>query len=102
MPSNPHTQDIDPNAYRPFERGVRNCPGQELALMMTKVMLCLVIRKFNFREAYDELDRRMGRKPGQIVTFPENGDRAYQACFTAGFPKDGLPLWVEKRRIEKD
>ncbi|KKA25898.1 hypothetical protein T310_0101 [Rasamsonia emersonii CBS 393.64] len=94
---------IDPNAYRPFERGIRNCPGQETAMLMIKVMLCVLVRKFRFEEAYEELFLRRKRRGGgtpppgvNITTFPENGDRAYQVLSTAGYPKDGLPLWVEE------
>jgi len=93
LPANPHSQAIDPNVYRPFERGIRNCPGQEVAMLMIKVMLCLLVRKFRFEEAYEELFRRQGRKI-PITTFPENGDRAYQVLVTSAFPKDGLPMWV--------
>lgn len=73
---------------------------------MIKVMLCILVRKFRFEEAYEELfvRRKGGRTPGvdDITTFPQNGDRAYQVLCTAGYPKDGLPLWVEeegKKRI---
>lgn len=37
-------------AWRPFERGPRNCIGQELAMMEAKVVLCAVTRGFEFRK----------------------------------------------------
>ena len=37
-------------AWRPFERGPRNCIGQELAMMEAKVVLCAVVRGFEFRK----------------------------------------------------
>ncbi|KAH8803385.1 cytochrome P450 [Xylogone sp. PMI_703] len=92
LPSNDHTQDIDPNVYRPFERGIRNCPGQEMAIMMIKVVLCLMVRKFRFEDGYEEFDRRNGRT--RHSSMPGNGDRAYQTVAIAAYPKDGLPLLV--------
>lgn len=72
-------------------------------MLMIKVMLCVLVRKFRFEEAYEELFLRRKRRGGgtpppgvNITTFPENGDRAYQVLSTAGYPKDGLPLWVEE------
>ncbi|RQM04684.1 hypothetical protein DH86_00004259, partial [Scytalidium sp. 3C] len=41
LSSSNQAQEIDPNVYRPFERGIRNCPGQEIAMMIAKTMLCL-------------------------------------------------------------
>lgn len=37
-------------AWRPFERGPRNCIGQELALMEAKVVLCAVTRGLRFEK----------------------------------------------------
>lgn len=49
-------------AWRPFERGPRNCIGQELALLEAKVVLCAVVRGFLFhKEGYS------GRKEAGIV-----------------------------------
>jgi cytochrome P450 len=36
------------NAYRPFERGLRSCIGQSLAMDEMKIMLVLVARCFDF------------------------------------------------------
>lgn len=44
------------NAWRRFERGPRNCIGQEVALTEIKVMLVLTIRQYNVRDAYEEFD----------------------------------------------
>lgn len=39
---------IPPGAWRAFERGPRGCIGQELAMIETRVVLALTIRKYNF------------------------------------------------------
>jgi cytochrome P450 len=39
---------IPPSAWRPFERGPRNCIGQELANIEARVILALVARRFDF------------------------------------------------------
>ncbi|KAF6815607.1 AflN protein [Colletotrichum musicola] len=35
-------------AYRPFERGPRNCIGQELSMLEMRIVLVLTVRRFNF------------------------------------------------------
>lgn len=48
---------IPAGAWRPFERGPRNCIGQELAMIEAKVMLALVVRKYDFvKTGQGELD----------------------------------------------
>ncbi|KUL87439.1 hypothetical protein ZTR_04763 [Talaromyces verruculosus] len=39
---------IPPSAWRPFERGPRNCIGQELANLEFRVVLACTIRRYNF------------------------------------------------------
>lgn len=39
---------IPPGAWRAFERGPRNCIGQELALIETRVVLAMAVRRYNF------------------------------------------------------
>lgn len=43
------------DAWRPFEKGPRNCIGQELAVLETKVILALTVREFDFRCQYPEV-----------------------------------------------
>ena len=40
--------DVHKDAWRPFEKGPRNCIGQELAVLETKVILALTVREFDF------------------------------------------------------
>ena len=41
---------LPPGAWRPFERGPRNCIGQELAMMEAKVVLAAVTRGLGFEK----------------------------------------------------
>lgn len=78
------------NAWRPFERGPRNCIGQEVALTEIKVMLALTLREFDFMDAYDEFDRMKGNPKGWNV----NGQRAYMMRRGGGHPADFYPCKV--------
>jgi hypothetical protein len=89
---------IPKNAYRPFEKGPRDCLGQELAMLETRIVLALTLRKFDFKEAYDELDCRIGRTPKEFPVLEKVGGRAYQVLFTAAKGKDGIPMWVSERK----
>lgn len=40
--------NIPTSAWRPFERGPRNCIGQEQALLESRVILAIVARKYDF------------------------------------------------------
>ncbi|MCJ1282012.1 hypothetical protein MMC26_001335 [Xylographa opegraphella] len=79
------------NAWRPFERGPRNCVGQELALVEIKVMLALTIREFDIVDAYDEWDSQKGNPKGMNV----NGERAYMIIRGGGHPADFYPCKVK-------
>lgn len=37
-----------PSAWRPFERGPRNCIGQELAMLEARVILACAVRRYDF------------------------------------------------------
>ncbi|KAM0127293.1 hypothetical protein ACHAP3_008861 [Botrytis cinerea] len=95
LPSSPFPP-IPKNAFRPFEKGPRDCIGQELAMLESRIVLAVVLRQFEFREAYVELDRRLGRKPKGYEACDKIGGRAYQILWTTAKPKDGLPMWVQK------
>lgn len=42
------TDKIPPGAWRAFERGPRNCIGQELALIEARVVMAMVVGQFDF------------------------------------------------------
>lgn len=76
------------HAWRPFEKGPRNCIGQELALTEIKLILALTIREFDVNDAYGEFDEMKGNRGNMKV----NGQRAYMVRLGGGgHPADGYP-----------
>jgi cytochrome P450 len=49
-PNQTYTQSLPPGAFRPFERGPRNCIGQTLAVVEAVVVLCCVARGLVFEK----------------------------------------------------
>ncbi len=47
------TKQIPPSAWRPFERGPRNCIGQELANLEARVVVALIGRRYDFVKVRD-------------------------------------------------
>lgn len=68
MPAPDNFQQIPKNAWRAFEKGPRNCIGQELALLEMKIIMALTLREFDIKTDYETWDRKLGRKdPGSIL-----------------------------------
>lgn len=58
------TGKIPASAWRPFERGPRNCIGQELANLEARVILACVMRRYDFvKVGVGEVDRNETGKP---------------------------------------
>ena len=93
------------DAWRPFEKGPRNCIGQELAMVETKVILAMTVGAFGFVseiggvvvggevscESVDEkrgMDGR-GRDVGTRGTV--EGRRCYQVLKGSAKPVGGMP-----------
>ncbi|KAI9799980.1 MAG: hypothetical protein M1833_003509 [Piccolia ochrophora] len=103
------TTEIPPEAYRPFERGPRNCIGQELAVLEVKVVMVLTLRAFDVWADYDadesaDADKGVDaakKGPKKDVVREVDGDRAYQALIATAKPAEGMPARV-KRRVEGD
>lgn len=74
------------DAYRPFEKGSRDCPGQELSMMEMRITLALTIRKFDVETMYAE-------DAVQIM-----GDPAYNVMFSSAGPAGGLPVRIKHVR----
>ncbi|OMP88889.1 putative sterigmatocystin biosynthesis P450 monooxygenase stcS [Diplodia seriata] len=47
-PTTTTTRKVPPGAWRPFERGPRNCIGQELANLEARVILAVAARRYDF------------------------------------------------------
>jgi cytochrome P450 len=97
---------VPADAWRPFEKGPRNCIGQELALIEMKVVLAMTIREFDFRVAYDELDSLMGdgtlwAKDGSFRNGPQEifGERMHQILLAAAKPSEGMPVRAYRREM---
>lgn len=96
------------DAWRPFEKGPRNCIGQELAMIESKVLLATVVKDIDFTAEYDgvpietwtpveTVDEYKDQKPGTEKMTIE-GHRAYQVLAGAANPSSGLPGRVRLRK----
>jgi cytochrome P450 len=85
--------EVPTNAFRAFEKGPRSCIGKELALLEMRIMAVLLLRRFDFSLAYEELDRRLDRKTPVTHDLP----RCYTVLIGTGTPCDGMPVFVEER-----
>jgi cytochrome P450 len=81
-------------AWRPFEFGPRHCIGIELAMIETKVIMALMLRRFDTKAAYEELDKLEG---GNRLRRTPDGERAYQVRIATAKPVDGMPVRVTRR-----
>ncbi|GKZ93950.1 hypothetical protein AnigIFM59636_007308 [Aspergillus niger] len=77
--------------WRPFERGARDCVGQNMALLAIKISLAMVVREFDFDSQYEEWDR-MNPASGAVRTM--FGERAYMVAKGAAHPAQGYPCKV--------
>ncbi|KAI8630457.1 cytochrome P450 71B25 [Xylariaceae sp. FL1651] len=79
--------------WRPFGQGSRNCIGQELAVLEVTVILAMVLRSFDFKDAYAEYNMQTGRTgPTEVLR-----DRAYLISLGSSRPDKGCPCKVTKR-----
>ncbi|KAL2126410.1 hypothetical protein VTI74DRAFT_967 [Chaetomium olivicolor] len=85
------------NGWRPFERGPRNCLGQELALTEIRLVVALVVREFEVLDAYEECDAKKGLKRGSLEV---NGERVYQIMRGGGQPSENFPCRLRLRTKE--
>ena len=91
------------NGWRPFERGPRNCIGQDLALLEARIILALVVRRFEFEAAYDSLDEL--KDDGSFYANDEgwrrgrqdlDGEKAYPILLGTAKPREGMPVRVKE------
>ncbi|KAJ9603403.1 hypothetical protein H2200_012181 [Cladophialophora chaetospira] len=98
------------DAWRPFEKGPRNCIGQELAMMEAKVVIALIVREVDFTAEFDGQTIEPGDWKG-VETRDEyedgvpgverltiEGHRPYQILFGAARPRGGMSGRLKMRR----
>ncbi|KAM7206451.1 sterigmatocystin biosynthesis P450 monooxygenase StcS [Naviculisporaceae sp. PSN 640] len=87
-----------PGSWRPFELGPRNCIAQSLVLVELRVVLAVLARRFEVKDAYEEWDLSEAgkgkRRTGNGVWKLESGERAYHVAAGAAHPVDGFPCRV--------
>jgi cytochrome P450 len=90
---------LEPNAastyrttWRPFERGMRACLGQDLAMDEMRVILLLTARWFDFEPVVEPAKK-------QRVEFTNLdllvGDQAFQQIRMSATPRDGMPMRIK-------
>jgi cytochrome P450 len=61
-------QEIPKDAFRPFEKGPRDCIGQQLAMLEMRIILAMTLRDFDIVADYIYWDKTLGRQnPGDIL-----------------------------------
>ena len=81
------------DAWRPFEKGPRNCIGQEVAVAELKVILALTVRELQIEDAYKEWDLQKGTAEKERAGV--EGERAYQYIRNGGHPAELYPCRVK-------
>ncbi len=76
--------EIPAGAWRPFERGPRNCIGSEFGTLELKVVMALTLRDFDFEPTY-------APEAADV-----NGEKCYQMLFGSAKPKSGVPGRIVK------
>ena len=65
-----------------------------------KIIMALMLRSFDTKAAYGELDARSVRDGVKVgVRTTPDGERAYQVRIATGKPADGMPVRVVRRDI---
>lgn len=84
-----------------FSKGPRNCIGQELALLELKMVLAMTVARFDFADAFDELEGEVLRSDGSGYKAETGGvqeqwgEKAYQIQLGTAKPREGMPVWVK-------
>ena len=98
------------DAWRAFEKGPRNCIGQELAMMEAKVVIAMIVREVDFTAEFDGVkiepgdwkgvetrDEYADGRPG-VERLTIEGHRPYQILFGAARPRGGMSGRLRLRR----
>jgi len=96
--------EIPASAWRPFERGPRNCIGQELANIEARVILASVVGKYVFEKvglgeaARDEKGNPIVNEKGQY----KSNTQLYNTRQVTLRPVDNMKVRVRLRDVTKD
>ncbi|KAL4915425.1 cytochrome P450 [Aspergillus aurantiobrunneus] len=86
--------NIAPSAWRPFERGPRNCIGQELANLEARVVLACTLRRYDFTKV--GLGEVLRDESGRPVMGPDGQYKVKSELFNimevTGKPVDGTQM----------
>lgn len=91
---------IPEGAFRSFETGKRDCLGQNLALLESRIILGLTCRQFEFDVALDEASLREVGMDGSFYAKDHSfrsgkqdvdGEELYQVLVGAAKPREGMP-----------
>jgi cytochrome P450 len=83
---------IDRNIWRSFERGMRACLGQDLAMEKMRVILLLTVRWFDFETiTKPSKTQRVGFTNMDLKL----GDQAFQVLRMSAGPRDGMKMRIK-------
>ncbi|KAH7303533.1 cytochrome P450 [Stachybotrys elegans] len=97
--SNGKSHSLPAGAWRPFERGPRNCIGQEFALIEARIVIATVARRYKFVKVglgeihLDHMGQPVLQANGQYKT----NSKVYQTRQITAKPVDGMQMRVEIR-----
>jgi cytochrome P450 len=98
--SDSHPLHPTPNTWRAFQLGVRKCIGSELAMMQIKLVLLLMVRKFDIELAWEEWDIMREKQGIKVQRQTVEGERLYTTGKATAHPKDGAPVHLRLRQIQ--
>ncbi|KAG9516228.1 cytochrome P450, partial [Aureobasidium melanogenum] len=94
------------DAFMAFAKGPRNCIGQELAMLETKMMLAMTIRQFDFHEAFAEVEKLKNDGsgyPSDLSGVQEQfGEKAYQIQLGTAKPREVRPEFYREFASTKE
>jgi cytochrome P450 len=92
--SEAHTLDPEKDAWRGFQLGPRRCIGQELVVVVLKLVLGSTIRTFDIEMAWDKWDAIRELQGVKFDRRTVEGERMYTTGKATSHPKDGAPMHV--------
>lgn len=85
------------DVWRGFQLGPRRCIGQELAVVVLKLVLVFTVRSFDIESAWDEWDKVRELQAIKVDRQTVEGERMYTTGKATSHPKDGAPMHVRLR-----